>query len=367
MEVGSVDDGDVGTGQSGTDGGELAVHSPVQTGIDERRLLLNQIEIERGSKTILYVTGDRQGLETMIGNDIIDLFVDHLDALGPVEKISLVLYTMGGNTSAAWNLVNLLHMFCDDLEVIAPGKCMSAGTLISLGADRIVMTKQATLGPIDPTLQHPLGPSIPGASPESRAGVSVEAVRGYLDAIAGYDKGQELVGTALLDLSSRVHPLVLGQIFRSQQQIRNLAQRLLSRHTDDEAKSNQIIEFLCSESGSHDYTLNRREAKELGLVVEKCSAELYELLKALRHSYSSDLALRVPYDMNAIAGRPGESASYTYTRALIESPEFGAHQFVSEGEMVSTQLMVPSQPNGPPVPQTAIQDKRTFEGWRKVG
>ena len=140
-------------------------------GISDRQALLRQIEQVRASKAILYVTGDRQGLETQIGQDVIDPFVDHLDSLGPVEKLSLVLYTTGGNTSAAWNLVNLLHMFCDDLEVIAPGKCMSAGTLISLGANRIVMTKQATLGPIDPTIQHPLGPSIPGASPESRAGV----------------------------------------------------------------------------------------------------------------------------------------------------------------------------------------------------
>ena len=158
------------------------------SGIEERQQLLRQIEKERRSNAILYVTGDRQGLETQIGQDIIDLFVDHLDALGPVNKISLILYTSGGNTSSAWNLVNLLHMFCDDLEVVTPGKCMSAGTLISLGADRIVMTKQATLGPIDPTIQHPLGPSIPGASAESRAGVSVEAVKGYLDAI-GHAKG----------------------------------------------------------------------------------------------------------------------------------------------------------------------------------
>ena len=366
MGSGFVDDGDVGTDQSSADGDERATYPPVQSGIDERRSLLNQIEVERRSKAILYVTGDRMGLQTKISNDIIDPFVDHLDAIGPVEKISLVLYTTGGDTSAAWNLVNLLHMFCDDLEVIAPGKCMSGGTLISLGADRIVMTKQATLGPIDPTLQHPLGPSIPGASAESRVGVSVEAVRGYLDAIGGCENGQELVGRALLDLSSQVHPLVLGQIFRSQQQIRNLAQRLLSRHTDDEAKANQIIEFLCSESGSHDYTINRREANELGLVVEKCSAELYELLKALRHSYSAELELQVPYDMNAVA-RPGESVSYVYTRALIESRELGAHHFVSEGEIVSTQLMAPNQPGGPAVPQTAMQDRRTFEGWRKIG
>jgi len=150
---------------------------------ENRRKLLRKIEEIRTSKAILYATGDRPGLETRIGQDAIDLFVDHLDSIGPVEKISHVLYTTGGSISAAWNLVILLHMFCEDLEVIAPGKCMSAGTLFSLGADRIVMTKQATLGPIAPSIQHPLGRQIPGAAPDARASVSVEAVNGYLDGI----------------------------------------------------------------------------------------------------------------------------------------------------------------------------------------
>ena len=256
------------------------------TGICERAELLRRIEGERSSRALLYVTGDRSGLETQIGQDVIDLFVDHLDDIGPVPKISLLLHTSGGDTSAAWNLVNLLQMFCDDLEVIAPGKCMSAGTLISLGANRIVMTKQATLGPIDPTIQHALGPSIPGASPDARAGVSVEAVKGYLQAVRAADGGQALEGQALLDLSTQVHPLVLGQIFRSQQQIRDLAERLLKRHTTDPEKNAQIIDFLCSDSGSHDYTINRREAAQLGLNIEKCAESLYEVVKRLSSSYS---------------------------------------------------------------------------------
>ena len=331
----------------------------------ERLELLDQIEKNRNSKTILYVTGDRPGLETQIGHSIIDLFVDHLDVIGPVPKLSLVLYTSGGSISAAWNLVNLLHMFCDELEIIAPGKCMSAGTLISLGADRIVMTKQATLGPIDPTLQHPLGPSIPGANEESRADVSVEAVMGYLEAIRSTDRGRLIEGNAMLDLSDKVHPLVLGEIFRSQLQIRSLAQRLLDRHLQGQNKIDQIIEFLCSESGSHDYTINRREAVELGLPVEKCSESLYQILLRLRKSYSDEMELRIPYDLTVLASS-GQSVLYQHTRALIESSEHGAHQFVSEGELMTTELVGPTQSGGHLLTQTAIQDRRTFEGWRQV-
>ena len=335
--------------------------------LSKRLDLLQNIEKDRNSKAILYVTGDRQGLETRIGQDVVDLFVDHLDALGPVDKISLVLYTSGGNTSAAWNLVNLLHMFCDDFEVIVPGKCMSAGTLISLGAKRIVMTKQATLGPIDPTIQHPLGPSIHGAHEEARAGVSVEAVNGYLDAIRTCSENKELEGKALLDLSNKVHPLVLGQIFRSRQQIRDLAQRLLEKNIckDNDGKIKRIIDFLCSESGSHDYTINRREADQLGLNIEKCSEELYKILRELRKSYTNQLHLQIPHDPGNLV-TTGETAPYTLVRAIIESKGFGAHHFISKGEVTKIYCADPSQPDNIAFRHLVIRDQQIFEGWQKL-
>ena len=332
--------------------------------IENRISLLRDIEALRKTRAILYVTGDRQGLETRIGQDVIDLFVDHLDDLGPVAKMSLILYTSGGSTSTAWNLVNLFHMFCDDFEVIVLGKCMSAGTLVSLGADRIVMTKQATLGPIDPSIQHPLGPSIPGASLDARADVSVEAVNGYLDAIRASGCDNEFEASALLDLSNKVHPLVLGQIFRSRQQIRDLAQRLIVKRTSEEAKAKEIIDFLCSESGSHDYTINRREAEHLGLNIEKCTPELYSMLKRMRASYSAQMELRLPYDPSSLATL-GQRTSYSFTRAVIESTVHGAHHFISEGSVEATEILH-NPANGVTVKQVAIQDHRGFEGWRKV-
>ena len=175
----------------------------------------------------MYVTGDRRQMETKISPEVIDIFVEHLDAIGPTKKISLLLHTNGGDTAAAWRLINLLHTFCDELEVIIPSKALSAGTLISLGADKILMTKQAALGPIDPSIDHPLNPVVPNA-PHVKAPVSVEAVRGYLDEAdrLGIKDGRDLA-QLLVDLSNKVHPLVLGQIFRSRSQIRFLAKKLL--------------------------------------------------------------------------------------------------------------------------------------------
>ena len=80
--------------------------------------------------------GDRAGLETQIHTEILDFFIEHLDKIGTVPKISLVLYTRGGQTLAGWSIANLMLQFCEEFEVIIPSKCHSAGTLITLGANQ---------------------------------------------------------------------------------------------------------------------------------------------------------------------------------------------------------------------------------------
>ncbi len=331
--------------------------------INHRKPLLEEVENQRNSRVILYVTGDRRGLETKIGQDVIDLFVDHLDVIGPVPKISLVLYTPGGDTAAAWNLVNLIRMFCEEFEVITPSKCRSSGTLICLGSDRIIMTKQATLGPIDPLVQHPLGPTIPGAISDARAEVSVEAVNGYLDAAKQYGGDAAATTKAFLYLSKKVHPLVLGQIFRSRQQIRDLAKRLLAMGESDQEKIEKIVDFLCSESGSHDYTINRREAKELGLSVGKCDDKLYRAIKEISSSYSEELEFRNTRRRNEALRQHVDSLpeeltnrqlSTEYTRAIIESVSHKAHHFVSRANI---------EINRDDDNETSIRELVNFEGW----
>ena len=330
-------------------------------GYDKRKPILQKIEKERSSSVLLYATGDRPGMETQLSPEVVDLFVDHLDALWPCKKLSLILYTSGGNTGAAWHIINLLRTFCEELEIIVPLKAHSAGTLMCLGADNIVMTKQATLGPIDPSLSGPLNPEVPGGSPNQRAPVSVEAVQGYLDVVQNTlgIEDPEFLTQVWTHLADKIHPLVLGQIFRSRAQIRDLAQKLLKHQDIDEERRTAIVEFLCSESGSHDHTINRREARELGFVIEKPSDKFYSILKTLHQSLLETLELRVPYNPDTVlAGK--NKAKYAARRALIESVQHGSHQFVSEGEITRLNITQPGQ-----LPKIGTQDNRTFEGWRK--
>lgn len=147
-----------------------------------RKNLYDQIENDRNTKVLSFVTSERQGMETAIAQDCIEPFVDLLEQVGPTDRISLILHTTGGQTLAAWRIVNLVRMFCDELEVLIPSMALSAGTLISIGADKIVMTKQATLGPIDPSINNPLNPQANIGGQSKQVPVSVESVRGYIEA-----------------------------------------------------------------------------------------------------------------------------------------------------------------------------------------
>ena len=195
----------------------------------------------RHSHVIAFITSDRMDMQTQIAQDCVEPFVDLLELVGVTERVSLILHTDGGQTLVAWRLVNLLKMFCDELEVVVPSKALSAGTLMAIGADRIIMTKQAALGPIDPSINSPLNPQATIGGQPRAVPVSVESVRGYLAAAREelniYDPGA--LTSILTGLAEHIHPLVLGEIFRSRAQIRFLARKLLTVQVQDEGKINK--------------------------------------------------------------------------------------------------------------------------------
>ena len=325
----------------------------------ERVDLYRQLEENRDSRVIAYITGDRRQLETKIHSEALDFFIHHLDNIGNVNRLSLILYTRGGDTLASWSIANLIRQFCDNFEVIIPAIAHSGGTLISLGADAIVMTKQATLGPIDPSVNTPLNPQVPGAPPNVRVPVSVEAIRGFMDFAKSEKVSKKDVCEIIAELSTQVHPLVLGEAYRARSQIRMLARKLLSRQITDEKRIEKILGFLCSESGSHDYTINHREARnELGFNVQTPDDSLYRLIKDIYDDFAEELQLTRPFDPNLTLGTNSQM-DYSFHRALIESVEGGGHVFVSEGQLRRQTIQTQQG-----VSQEAIHDSRSFEGWR---
>ena len=80
----------------------------------------------------------------------ITFFEDLLIDVDPGDDLHLLLDTPGGDGESAIRLVRQAQSRCRELSVIVPDRAKSAGTILALGAHRIVMGPTSDLGPIDP-------------------------------------------------------------------------------------------------------------------------------------------------------------------------------------------------------------------------
>lgn len=122
--------------------------------------------------------------------------------------------------------------------------------------------------------------------------MSVKAINGYL-AFAKKEAGlssAEARRGVLRALSDRVDPFVLGDVDRSRTQIRMLGRRLMKGHLTDEDRITRVLDFLCSESGSHHYAIYRQEAcDELGLRVERPTDQTYAIIRDFHRSHAGEM------------------------------------------------------------------------------
>ncbi len=334
----------------------------------DRQKLYKQLADLRHTGIITLVTGDRPGLETQIAPDSVQFIGDLLDHYQDCEKISLILYTRGGDTLAAWSLVNLLREFCTKLEIIIPAKCHSAGTLICLGADQLVMTKQATLGPVDPSVNTPLNPSIPGKPDELRFPISVEDVAGFIEMAKseGGLNSQEQLGQVYMKLATDVHPIALGRVQRARGQIQKLAAKLLSMHMQNKKKIRTITRALCTDAGSHDYMIYRTEArKTLGLNIETPNPDFYKLINAIYQDFRNEMALDYPYNPTIMLDDKDE-LNYDIRRVLVETQDDGGFQWIRRGNIKKIKQEI-KNPNGDVI-QSSIQiaDNVVSDKWEQI-
>jgi len=146
-----------------------------------------------------------------ISEAVVPSFYDQLSAIGKQEKLDLLLFTRGGDIEAPWRIVTLMREFCNKFAVLVPYRAHSAGTMLAMGADEIVMTSMGVLSPIDPSRTHPLLPRREGAT-ESEP-ISVQDMRHAMTFIKDTAKpGSEIsytpesmaqIVTALFD---KIHP-----------------------------------------------------------------------------------------------------------------------------------------------------------------
>lgn len=114
----------------------------------KRQDLINEIEKVTGRKLICYLGGHNGE----ISRDDAVFFGDLLHNIPAGHPVDLMLQTPGGDIDAAEKLISMVRnrVGTATLRAIIPDYAKSAGTLIALGADVVMMSDSSELGPIDP-------------------------------------------------------------------------------------------------------------------------------------------------------------------------------------------------------------------------
>jgi hypothetical protein len=335
----------------------------------ERRKLIAAIEQKRKSRLICYLTSDRQNANAIIAKDALSRFYNHLRQMGEIPRLDLFLFTSGGDTLAAFGLARLFREFAKWVGVLVPDRCLSAGTLVALGANQIYMTRAGTLSPIDPSVTTQLNPVAEGPVQGMRQllPVSVESVAGFKSLIEEDWKirKEEMLAQLLKVLSDRVHPLALGDVYRSRQQIERLAGQLLKKHRKDDKRIQEIISTLTKDLGSHDYPISRTEARDLlGKQIAPDDAELETLVWNLYQDYVGEMNWGTPYNPSVeIAQAKGKAAAVAgpvrirLDMAVIETLEA---RDTFEQEFLVSETIIP----GPTGPMKAVQQEVLDAGWK---
>ena len=302
----------------------------------ERVELIREIEKARGSRVIALFYGDRPIAGTSIADDALRPLYDHLLSIQGASsegserrKIDLVLYTRGGAVETPWKMVTKIRQFSSEFTVTIPFRAYSAGTMIALGADKILMSPMSEMGPIDPSLQ-----TQPGAlgNPFLIPDPGVEDVAAYVTFLtrrAGISDQAPLAETIKV-LAEHLTPTLLGRLERTYSHIRLVARKLLSLASPPyhEASIDAISEALTEKMYAHGHGIGVDEAAELGLRAERMDSSLESLVWQLYLNYEAALKLDATADPEGYF-RDDATNSYEESDAVgvfMESREV-SHQF----------------------------------------
>lgn len=107
----------------------------------------------------VHVLADRDDADVFVISGNIDYILSDrlIDAIGSTEQrrrnAAVLLCTFGGDADAAYIIARTLQKAYTRTTLYISGFCKSAGTLIALGVDKIVMGSKGELGPLDVQLR----------------------------------------------------------------------------------------------------------------------------------------------------------------------------------------------------------------------
>ncbi len=186
--------------------------------------------------------------------DVLD-FISIIRTIPSDESIDIFIHTKGGDLSAAEAIINAISQHNGIVRVIIPYYACSAGTLIAMAADEVVMDKYAFIGPVDPQYY----------------GISVSSIAGFTSTSQPISWVGELANLAKSDAKC------------SMDRVKSLVEKVCQGR--DKAEVDHILEELVSGKYNHDQPIffgDIKEGKFLRHVNTKITDDMLKLFELRR-------------------------------------------------------------------------------------
>lgn len=175
------------------------------------------------------------------------------------KGLDLILHTPGGDLAATESLVFYLKkLFETDIRVFIPQIAMSAGTMMALASQTIVMGKQSNLGPIDPQY----------------GGMSCAAVLEEFETALSDVKNDPSSVNVWSNIIRKYHPTFVGDCKKAIDWSEEIVKRWLTENmfcnsSDPDVDASRVVAYLSSHNNtySHARHIHIDDLKNIGVNV----------------------------------------------------------------------------------------------------
>ena len=213
---------------------------------------IKAIQNKRGSKVIVYYS------VSLLDFGDAKILAELLQSIGKQKKLDLFLLSPGGYVDPAFKMAKLCRDFSEEkFSVIIPYYAKSAATLLSLGADELVMGHPSEIGPIDPRIRVK-------DNYGREVDVSATAIKDALKVIEELSGESPEKSLKYMPLIEKINLDTLGEYERALKASKQYAKTLLetSNLLKDKSKAEEVANSLATGYYSHGYAIYADEARD---------------------------------------------------------------------------------------------------------
>jgi hypothetical protein len=256
-------------------------------------------------------------------------------------ELDIVLHTPGGHIETAYKIVKLLRQHAKKVNVIVPSYAKSAGTLICLAGENLIMSSTSELGPLDVQIPEHQDGDVDTYKSALNGYKALEQVQRH--AIENFDTAVQLImhrtgGRMRLQdiikfaidfsantsggLYSQLHPKTIAEYARSLDVGEQYGVRILTRYMGwQKEKAARVIQRMVYMYPSHEFIIDSEELTELGFHTEAPATDEALLVETL------GLVLMM---RELPEGQHQEVKLYEFTEPTSEKPQNGVAKKVTK-------------------------------------